>query len=317
MMNSDQRTAVTDACATCCAGRVVIVTGADRGLGRSYALELARHGASVVVNDLGTSLDGAAEASSAAEEVVGEIRNAGGLAVSNGDDVASWTGAQTLVQTALDSFGRLDGLINNAGILRDRTLVNLDERDWDDVIRVHLKGAFAPMRWAVAHWRERSKLGDPVDARVINTTSPSGIFGNFGQSNYGAAKAGVASLTVIAAKEVAPYGVTVNAIAPAARTRMTEHLPSGGSLGGLAAEGFDAASPDNVAPLAVWLMSARSKDVTGRVFSAHGGHIDVAEGWRAGPSADRDARWTVADIDEIVPGLVARAQPNADMLGRF
>ncbi len=256
-----------------CEGRVVIVTGAGRGIGRGHALEFGRQGAQVVVNDLGGSTAGQGGSHSPADEVVAEIVAEGGEAVANFDDVADWKGAESLVQTALDRFGRLDVVVNNAGILRDRMLFNMTEQEWDDVIRVHLKGTFCPSRMAAAHWREQSKGGRAVDARIINTSSVSGIFGNVGQSNYGAAKAGIAAFTIIAAKELSRYGVTVNAVSPGARTRMTENLGGGGAQA--PEEGFDSRSPDNIAPVVVWLGSADSSGITGQVFEVGGGRICV------------------------------------------
>jgi NAD(P)-dependent dehydrogenase (short-subunit alcohol dehydrogenase family) len=297
-----------------CDGRVVIVTGAGRGIGRSHALEFARQGAKVVVNDLGAEVDGTGSSSAPAGQVVDEIRAMGGEAVANGDDVSDWEGAQRLVNTAVATFGSLDVLVNNAGILRDRMIVNMTDADWDAVIRVHLRGTFAPTRWAAAYWRERSKAGDPVDARIINTSSPSGIYGNVGQANYGAAKAGIAAFTVITSMELARYGITVNAVAPAALTRMTESLGLGGG-GEKDPEQFDRVNPDNIAPLVVWLGSPESRDITGRVFNVVGGHISVAEGWHAGPAADRDQRWDPSELGTVIPDLVARAQNNARMDG--
>ena len=298
-----------------CEGRVVIVTGAGRGIGREYALELARQGASVVVNDLGSELDGSGASIGPAQEVVEEICATGGRAVVNGDDVADEAGAERLISTAVEEFGRLDVLVNNAGILRDRTLVNMTFAEWDEVIRVHLRGTFGPTHFAANYWRDRSKAGDDVYARIINTSSPSGLYGNIGQANYGAAKAGIASFTIICAMELARYGVTANAIAPAAATRMTIPLRAARGAPAEPPEGFDASAPDNIAPIVVWLASRESAGVTGRVFNVRGGRISVAEGWRAGPSVSRDRRWDPAELGDIVPGLVAEAQPNANMGG--
>jgi NAD(P)-dependent dehydrogenase (short-subunit alcohol dehydrogenase family) len=290
-------------------GRVVIVTGAARGIGRGHALEFARQGAKVVVNDLGAEVDGTGSSTGPAGEVVEQIRAMGGAAIANGEDVSDFDGAGRLVQSAIDHFGDLHVLVNNAGILRDRMLVNMTAEEWDAVINVHLRGTFAPSRHAAAYWRARSKAGHPVDARIINTTSSSGIYGNPGQGNYGAAKAGIAALTVIAARELERYGVTVNAVAPAALTRMTEGLVPGRQP---APDGeFAASAPDNIAPLVVWLAGERAKGITGRVFNVRGGAISVAEGWHAGPAVDKGARWEPAELDDIIPGLVEKAAPNA------
>jgi len=297
-----------------CEGRVVIVTGAGRGIGRSHAIEFARQGAKVVVNDLGAEVDGSGSSTGPAGEVVDEIRAMGGEAVANGDDVADWEGAQRLVNTAVETFGGLHTLVNNAGILRDRMLVNMTAEEWDAVIHVHLRGTFAPTRWAAAYWREQTKAGATVDARVVNTSSPSGIFGNVGQANYGAAKAGIASFTVITAMELARYGVSVNAIAPVARTRMTENL-GGASSQPVKPDEFDRMSADNISPLVVWLGSNDSASVTGRVFQVAGGMIAVAEGWHRGPSVDKGDRWDPAELTNVVPDLVAQARPNAGMGG--
>jgi NAD(P)-dependent dehydrogenase (short-subunit alcohol dehydrogenase family) len=293
--------------------RVVIVTGAARGIGRGHALEFARQGYAVVVNDLGADVDGSGGSTGPAGDVVDEIRAMGGQAVANGDDVSDFAAAERLVRSTIERFGRLDVLVNNAGILRDRMLVNMSEQEWDAVIQVHLKGTFAPMRHAAAYWREEHKAGRPVDARVINTTSSSGIYGNAGQSNYGAAKAGIAAMTVITAMELGRYGVTVNAVAPAALTRMTENLRPDREKPDPAQ--FDPSAPDNIAPLVVWLAGPAAREVTGRVFNVRGGMISVAEGWQAGPGVDKGERWTVEELDDVLPGLVAKAAPNADQRG--
>ena len=297
-----------------CEGRVAIVTGAARGLGRAHALALAAAGAAVVVNDYGVALDGTGADTGPAQQVVDEIVAAGGRAVANGDDVADWAGAQRLVQTALDAFGRLDVLVNNAGFLRDRMLANLGEDEWDAVVRVHLKGHFAPMRHAAAHWRAESKAGRRPDARVINTSSGAGLFGSVGQGNYSAAKAGIATLSVVAAAEFGRYGVTVNAIAPAARTRMTEQAFAD-TMAAPADGGFDAMAPENVSPLVVWLASAESKDVTGRVFEVEAGRITVADGWQRGPAADKGARWDPAELGPVVTDLLAEAPAPVPVYG--
>ena len=293
-----------------CEGRVVIVTGAGRGIGKGHALEFARQGARVVVNDLGAEVDGTGSSTGPAGEVVDEIRAMGGEAVANGDDVSDWEGAQRLINTAVETFGGLDVLVNNAGILRDRMLVNMTDAEWDAVIRVHLRGTFAPSRWAATYWRERSKAGETNDARIINTTSSSGIYGNAGQANYGAAKAGIAAFTIITAMEVAHYGVTVNAIAPGALTRMTASLGFGRREAERKPDEFNAGDADNIAPLVVWLGSTESRDITGRVFNVMGGHIDVAEGWRHGPGVDQNARWDPNNLGKVIPDLVAQAEPN-------
>jgi len=296
-----------------CEGRVVVVTGAGRGIGRGEALEFARQGAKVVVNDLAGSEE------DPAQEVVGEIRALGGQAVVSHDTVSDWDAAGRIVATALETFGRLDVVVNNAGILRDRMLVNMSVQEWDDVMAVHLRGTFCVTRHAVDHWRTEAKAGRPVDARVINTSSPSGIYGNIGQANYGAAKAGLAAFTVIAADELARYGVTVNAIAPSALTRMTAGLPEFVATveRARAETGFDVGSPANIAPLVVWLGSGESRRVTGRVFNVRGAMVGVAEPWVAGPSADKvTARWDPAELGAVVPDLVRRARPSSDMRGQ-
>jgi NAD(P)-dependent dehydrogenase (short-subunit alcohol dehydrogenase family) len=293
-----------------CAGRVVIVTGAGRGIGREHSLLLARHGAKVVVNDLGGSMDGTGTDVGPAQQVVNEITELGGEAVANTDDISDWEGAQRLINTAVETFGGLDALVNNAGILRDRMLTNMTEEEWDAVIKVHLKGTFAPSRWAASYWRERSKVGEANDSRIINTSSPSGIYGNVGQTNYGAAKAGIASFTLIAAKELARYGVTVNAIAPAALTRMTEGL----GMGQLPEEQKEVMSPARIAPIVCWLASADSRDVTGRVFDVTGRMISVSEGWHRGPTIDFPTDDPV-ELGPLVQDIVGKARPNANMQG--
>ncbi|MET1000958.1 MAG: SDR family oxidoreductase [Acidimicrobiia bacterium] len=289
-----------------CEGRVAIVTGAGRGIGRGHALELAAQGAKVVVNDLGGTVDGSGADTGPAQTVVDEITALGGEAVANTDDVADWDGARRLVQSAIERFGTLDILVNNAGILRDRMLFNMEEAEWDAVVRVHMKGTFAPMRWAAAYWREQSKNDRAVDARVINTSSTSGLFANPGQSNYGAAKSGIATLSIIGAKELGRYGVTVNAIAPGARTRMTENLgppraaPEPGE--------WDERAPENIAPLVTWLASPQSAEITGQVFLVGGGRIAVARPWARGPGVDHGARWDPAELGAVVPKLVRESE---------
>jgi len=295
-----------------CDGRVVVVTGGARGIGRGHAKLFAREGARVIVNDWGAEVDGSGGSSGAAGEVVGEIRSEGGEAIANGEDVADWAGAGRLVEAALDTYGQLDVVVNNAGILRDRMLINMEEKEWDEVIRVHLKGTAAVSRAAAAHWRERSKGGGSNDARIINTSSGSGLFGNVGQSNYGAAKAGIAAFSIIAALELERYGVTVNAIAPAARTRMSP--PQGRIRSVEIPEGdFDPYDPENVAPLVVWLGSVESSAVNGRVFHVVGGEIYVAEGWRAGARIDKGARWSVDEIGPVVSDLLETSSPNTTL----
>jgi NAD(P)-dependent dehydrogenase (short-subunit alcohol dehydrogenase family) len=296
-----------------CDGRVVIVTGAGRGIGRAHALAFAAEGASVVVNDLGVGLDGTGGAAGPAGDVVDEIVGSGGTAIANGDDIATWAGACRLVQSAIERFGRLDVLVNNAGFLRDRMLVNLGEDEWDAVIRVHLKGHFATMRHAVEYWRAESKAGRQPDARVINTSSGAGLLGSVAQGNYAAAKAGIVGLTLVAAAEWARYGVTVNAIAPAARTRMTE-APFAATMAA-PGSGFDAMAPENISPLVVWLGSAGSAHVTGRVFELEGGSVSVADGWQHGPSRDKGARWEPAELGPVVDELLAAAPAPAPVYG--
>ncbi|MEV0384184.1 SDR family oxidoreductase [Nonomuraea sp. NPDC050643] len=296
-----------------CAGRVVVVTGAGRGIGREHALEFARQGARVVVNDLGTGPGGEGRSGDTALSVAEEIGELGGQAVASSDDVSDWDGAARLVKTAVSAYGRLDVLVNNAGFLRDRMLVSMTEQDWDDVVRVHLKGHFLPLRHAAAYWRERSKAGDPVSGRIINTSSGAGLLGSVGQGNYAAAKAGIAGLTQVAAAELARYGVTVNAIAPAARTRMTEEVFA--ATMARPESGFDPMDPANVAPLVVWLGSEESAHVTGRVFEVEGGAISVATGWRHGPKVDRGARWDPAEVGEAVKTLLAAAPSPEPVYG--
>ena len=297
-----------------CDGRVVIVTGAGRGIGRGHALEFGRQGAQVVVNDLGAEADGTGGSTGPAGEVVEMIRAAGGEAVANGDDVADWDGAQRLVQTAVDAFGRLDVLVNNAGFLRDRMIVSTTEEEWDAVIRVHLKGHFAPTRFAAAYWREQQKAGETVDARVINTSSGAGLLGSVGQGTYSAAKAGIAALTMVESAELGRYGVTANAIAPAARTRMTEAVFAE-TMAAPDDDSFDAMAPENVAPLVVWLGSAESRGITGRVFEVEGGILSVADGWQHGPRVDKGARWDPAEIGPAVRDLLAQAPAPAPVYG--
>ncbi len=296
-----------------CEGRVVIVTGAGRGIGRGHALEFARQGAKVLVNDLGMERDGSGSAQPVAQTVVDEIKALGGEAVANQDDVSDWNAAKSMIDQAYDTFGELHVLVNNAGILRDRMLFNMDEAEWDSVIKVHLKGTFCPTRHAVARWREESKAGAELDKRVINTTSASGIYGNPGQANYGAAKSGIASFTVITSRELAKYGITVNAVSPGALTRMTEDLGPGRTA---PPEGeWSPRDADNIAPIVVWLGSPESKGVTGRIFESSGGRIGIAEGWSRGPNRTKDGRWDSAELGPIVAELVAEAAEPVGMGG--
>ncbi|MEU6478217.1 SDR family oxidoreductase [Streptomyces sp. NPDC047017] len=297
-----------------CTGRVAVVTGAGRGLGRAHALALAAEGARVVVNDLGVGLDGTGGTGTPAQRVADEIRAGGGEALAHGGDIATSAGAASLVTAALDTYGRLDTLVNNAGFLRDRMLVNLDEDDWDAVLRVHLKGHFLPLRHAAAHWRAEAKAGRAPVARVVNTTSGAGLLGSVGQGNYAAAKAGITALTLVAAAELGRYGVQVNAVAPAARTRMTAQTFAD-TMAAPPDGGFDAMAPDNVSPLVTWLGSAACAGVTGRVFEAEGGRITVMEGWRPGPTTDKGARWSPAEAGAATLALLAAAEPVQPVYG--
>jgi len=292
-----------------CEGRVAVVTGAGRGIGREHALSLASQGAKVVVNDLGGNVDGSGGDLSPADQVVAEIKAMGGEAVSNGDDISSWEGSQRLINTAVESFGDLNIVVNNAGILRDRMLTNMSEAEWDAVIKVHLKGTAGPSHFAAAYWRDRSKAGETNTARIINTTSPSGIYGNIGQTNYGAAKGGIASFTIIAADELGRYGVTVNAIAPAAFTRLTADL----GIGDAPEEVKEAMSTKWIAPIAVWLASEESAGVTGRVFDVRGELLAISESWHQGPKVTNTL--DPSGVGPLVEELMGKARPNADMLG--
>ncbi|MGV0835551.1 SDR family oxidoreductase [Mycolicibacterium thermoresistibile] len=299
-------------------GRVVIVTGAGNGIGRAHALAFAAEGARVVVNDIGVGLDGSpAGGGSAAQEVVDEIKAAGGEAVANGSDVADWAQAEALIKTAVETYGGLDVLVNNAGIVRDRMIANTSEEEFDAVTAVHLKGHFATVRHAAAYWRGLAKEGkagpNGVDGRIINTSSAAGLQGSVGQGNYSAAKAGIAALTLVAAAELGRYGVTVNAIAPSARTRMTETVFA--DMMATQGQDFDAMAPENVSPLVVWLGSVESKDVTGQVFEVEGGKVRVAEGWAHGPQADKGARWDPAELGPVVRDLLGQARPPVPVYG--
>ena len=294
-----------------CEGRVAVVTGAGRGIGREYALMLAEHGAKVVVNDLGADPDGRGGDAGPAGEVVEEIRAMGGEAVVNGANVSDFEAARDMIHQAIDTFGTLDILINNAGILRDRMVFSMSESDWDAVVQVHLKGTFAPVHHAAAWWREQTKAGRSFEARIINTTSPSGIFGNVGQTNYGAAKAGIAAFTVISAMELVRYGVTVNCIAPSAFTRLTAPLMGGDQLPDDAKESM---GPRWIAPIVIWLCSPEASNVTGRVWQVGGRSLAIAEGWSQGPVVKLDSQDPTV-LGPIVADLMANAELNADMGG--
>jgi len=287
-------------------GRVAIITGAGRGIGREHALLFAAEGAKVVVNDLGGGLHGEAESTTAAEQVVEEIRAFGGEAVANHDDVADWAGGERLIRAAVETYGDLHVLVNNAGILRDRVLVNLSEEDWDAVMRVHLKGHFVPSRHAAAYWRERAKEGHEVRASIVNTSSTSGLLGNIGHSNYGAAKAGIAAFTVIIADELGRYGVRANAIAPAARTRMTESTPA--LVDAIAPPEdvgtFDQWNPANVSPLVAWLATEEC-DVSGKVFFVQGGVIRIFQNWTMTEALQKDDRFTIEELEARLPKLLS------------
>jgi len=298
-----------------CEGRVVIVTGSGRGIGRAHALEFARQGARVVVNDIGAELDGTGGSGSPAAEVVEAIKSGGGDAVINGDDVADWDGAARLVQTAIDTFGGLDVVVNNAGFVRDRMFANAGEDEWDAVVRVHLKGHFCVARHAAAYWRDQTKAGATVDARIINTSSGAGLMGSVGQAAYSAAKGGIAALTLVQAAELGRYGVTANAIAPSARTRMTETVFAEMMAAPDDASAFDAMAPENVAPIVVWLGSSESRDVTGRVFEIEGGKLSVADGWQHGVAVDKGDRWDPAELGPVVRELLGAAPSPAPVYG--
>jgi NAD(P)-dependent dehydrogenase (short-subunit alcohol dehydrogenase family) len=286
-------------------GKGAIVTGAGRGIGRGEALALASEGASVVVNDVDLEL---------AATVVDEIAAAGGAAMTSGDDVASWDGATALVDAAIEAFGRLDVLVNNAGFLRDRMSFSMDEADWDDVVRVHLKGHFAPSRAAAAHWRERSKAGDESGRAIVNTVSEAGLYGGIGQANYVAAKAGIAGMTIGLARELSRYGVRVNAVAPRARTRMTEEL-----LGDFAAPpadgGFDEWDPDNIGPVVAWLASDAADGITGQVLVVFGGRIHLFEGWTMASEIEQSERWTVDAVAARADELFGERRRGAPKMG--
>ncbi len=301
-----------------CEGRVVIVTGSGNGLGREHALEFARQGARVVVNDLGVDrtghgVAGTTRESDVAQSVVEEIRALGGEAIANASDVADFASAEQLIRTAIDAFGRLDTLVCNAGFVRDRMFANTGEDEWDAIIRVHLKGHFAPARHAAAYWRDQAKSGTAIAARIVNTSSGAGLMGSVGQSAYSAAKAGIAALTLVQSAELRRYGVTANAIAPSARTRMTE----GVFADRMAAprSGFDPNHPENIAPLVTWLGSAASAEVTGRIFEVEGGMISVADGWQHGTVLDNGARWDPSLLGDAITALIDSAPRPAPVYG--
>jgi NAD(P)-dependent dehydrogenase (short-subunit alcohol dehydrogenase family) len=295
-----------------CDGRVAIVTGAGRGIGREHALMLAAEGAAVVVNDRGGDTDGSGGDPGPARQVVAEIEAAGGRAVANGADVTDFDGAAAMVAQAVDAFGRLDVLVNNAGILRDRMVFSMDEQDWDDVVTVHLKGHFCPTRHAAAYWRAEAKAGRSVDGRVITTTSPSGLYGNVGQTNYGAAKAGIAAFTLVCALELGRLGVTANCLAPTAVTRLVAPVMGGDE--NIPDDLRERLSPRWVATVGTWLASPLSRGVTGRVFDVRGDTIAIAEGWHRGPDATNPG--DPAGAGKVIEDLLARARPNGDLDGR-
>lgn len=296
-----------------CDGRTVIVTGAAGGLGRSYALAFAAEGANVVVNDIGTSLGGEGRDTSAADRVVEEIRTAGGKAIANYDDVTDWDAGKRIVDAAVDAFGDLHVVVNNAGIVRDRMFVSATLDEWDATMHVHLRGHFCIARHAVDYWRAKAKEGRAPEARIINTTSGAGLQGSIAQSAYSTAKGGIAALTLVQAAELGRYGITSNALAPSARTRMTEQA----FAEKMATEGdsFDVMDPDNIAPAVVWLGSEASADVTGCVFELEGGKIMLEDGWREGPFVDKGARWEPADVGDAVAKLISERQEPRKVWG--
>ncbi len=297
------------------AGRVVIVTGAGNGLGRAYALGLAAEGARVVVNDLGVGIHGEDSVSrGAAERVVDEIRAAGGEAVANSDDVADWDAGRRIVQTALDHFGTLHAVVNNAGFVRDRMFVSATPDEWDAVTRVHLRGHFCTSRHAVDYWRAQQKAGNPIDARIVNTSSGAGLQGSVGQSAYSTAKAGIAALTLVQAAELRRYGITANALAPNARTRMTDTAAFGAAMQPKEGQ-FDIYAPANTAPLVAWLVSEHSTHVTGQVFELLGGKLSLSEGWSDGPSEDRGRTLAPGEVGDIVNRLLASRRPAKPVYG--
>jgi NAD(P)-dependent dehydrogenase (short-subunit alcohol dehydrogenase family) len=286
-------------------GKVAIVTGSGRGIGREEALLLAREGAAVVVNDLGGARTGEGSDTTPAQQVVDEIEAAGGQAVANGDDCSSWSGAEGMVNQAIETFGGLDILVNNAGILRDKMSFNMTEEEWDAVVKVHLKGHFAPARFAGAHWRQKSKdSGEPVNAKIVNTASESGLYGNAGQANYASAKAGIAALTIVLARELDRFGVRVNCIAPVAMTRLTEDM-----MGGDDARAEQLA-PANVAAGVAWLASDLSDGVNGQVLKIQGGMAQIVQGWRPISQVHSGKAWTIESIADQRDALFANSAPG-------
>ncbi len=298
-------------------GKVAVVTGAGRGIGREEALLLASEGARVVVNDVGAGLHGEGQVDvHPAEEVVALIAARGGEAAVNGDDISTWNGGKNLIDQAVDTFGSIDIVVNNAGILRDKMMFNIEESDWDDVIRVHLKGHFAATHFASIYWRSKAKAGEEVSGRIINTSSEAGLFGNAGQANYAAAKAGIASLTWVEARELGRYGVTANAIAPRARTRMTETLFGGDGMA--AKEGaFDAWDPKNIANVVGFLAAPASADVNGQIFVVFGGEIYVMSAFQVANKLTRDSEWTPSELvaakDDLFKGISSEVPPFSFM----
>ena len=295
-----------------CDDRVVIITGAGRGLGRAHALAFAAEGAKVVVNDIGAELDGSGGSLSPAQEVAEEIRAAGGEAIVNGDDISDWDQAGQLIEHAIEVYGRLDTVVCNAGIVRDRMIVNMSVDEWDAVTRVHLRGMFCPVRHAIDYWRAQAKAGTPVDARVVTTSSGAGLFGSVSQGNYTAAKAGIAGFTIVAAQELGRYGILVNGIAPSARSRMTEEAFA--DMMRKPDEGFDAMDPANVSPVVVWLGSSEC-NVSGRMFEIAGGQLSVADGWHHGAVFDKGARFEPHEVGALVSDLLVTAPSPTPVYG--
>lgn len=295
-----------------CDGRVVIITGGGRGLGRAHALAFAAEGAKVIVNDVGASLTGEGHDISPAAEVVATIKAMGGEAVINDDDVSDWDGAGRMVQQAIDTFGRLDTLVCNAGIVRDRMIVNMSVDEWDAVMKVHLRGMFCPVRHAVDYWRAMSKAGTPVEARIITTSSGAGLFGSVSQANYSAAKAGIASFTIVSAAELDRYGIKINGIAPSARSRMTQDAFA--EMMKKPDSGFDAMDPANVSPVVVWLGSSAC-EISGRMFETSGGELSVADGWQHGQVFNKGARYEAAEVGSVIADLLREAPATAPVYG--